>query len=93
MALIQQQHLQIAIVLTACGIETFIALYVASETTTIAIVLTACGIETSYKREKGAMIICAIAIVLTACGIETLLAQAYLLTYAKYCNSTYRLRY
>ena len=63
----------IAIVLTACGIETaqkamenakkiFMA---------IAIVLTACGIETYLSIQYGLSNGLIIAIVLTACGIET----------------------
>ena len=59
----------IAIVLTACGIETVNHQHI-SAVIIIAIVLTACGIETLSsmgERDVGDRI----AIVLTACGIET----------------------
>ena len=60
----------IAIVLTACGIETGFWV-VLSRATVIAIVLTACGIETEEVYRAIATRLFYIAIVLTACGIET----------------------
>ena len=83
----------IAIVLTACGIETLLEVNsYAYSRISIAIVLTACGIETvaeyciNWMQQD-------IAIVLTACGIETsgLLDIPLLLQF--HCNSAYRLRY
>ena len=83
----------IAIVLTACGIETFLSSHL-FHFFFIAIVLTACGIETrpslnsffEYREFS-------IAIVLTACGIETLNEKYPMNEIQLYCNSTYRLRY
>ena len=60
----------IAIVLTACGIETFMA-FEGVDIAKIAIVLTACGIETAKQKNKKVYFLYKIAIVLTACGIET----------------------
>ena len=60
----------IAIVLTACGIETCLNQIQLSELV-IAIVLTACGIETHTWPSQHLYNIHLIAIVLTACGIET----------------------
>ena len=64
---------KIAIVPTACGIETEVLLCPINYVFSIAIVPTACGIETFYKLASSS-IICYnyIAIVPTACGIETL---------------------
>ena len=60
----------IAIVLTACGIETPYDFSIwRNDSNEIAIVLTACGIETADT--SSALISRIIAIVLTACGIET----------------------
>ena len=61
----------IAIVLTACGIETIHTLIKEKEHQ-IAIVLTACGIETNVPLVIHHSLPDLIAIVLTACGIETL---------------------
>ena len=59
----------IAIVLTACGIETPRHSHCSTNVEQIAIVLTACGIETQSFRLPSLHV--TIAIVLTACGIET----------------------
>ena len=62
----------IAIVLTACGIETVAVVTTPELQLCIAIVLTACGIETDAELlEYRTGISGNIAIVLTACGIET----------------------
>ena len=61
----------IAIVLTACGIETGEISCDPLLLARIAIVLTACGIETHCDGVKLIKTLCKIAIVLTACGIET----------------------
>ena len=64
----------IAIVLTACGIETsrHRLLHLQRVLPPIAIVLTACGIETAAKAFAFfTSSLRLIAIVLTACGIET----------------------
>ena len=81
--------INIAIVLTACGIETNNIL-ILQKKKDIAIVLTACGIETPLIRFEY-ILYQKIAIVLTACGIETKRFSLYLKK--KDCNSTYRLRY
>ena len=63
---------QIAIVLTACGIETSSSHISMGKRLQIAIVLTACGIETCLKFSYlDLFLFFKIAIVLTACGIET----------------------
>ena len=61
----------IAIVPTACGIETEVLLQYLSFVQ-IAIVPTACGIETNLLNVLNAVVESKIAIVPTACGIETL---------------------
>ena len=86
----------IAIVPTACGIETLQYSYFLHRSLHIAIVPTACGIETREREEKsmkGTSI--QIAIVPTACGIETtqVTIGSQPLQFLMNCNSTYRLRY
>ena len=84
----------IAIVLTACGIETYLLRYdVIGYVDPIAIVLTACGIETHRKCVSINCCFATIAIVLTACGIETIGTDTFPSIELMYCNSAYRLRY
>ena len=81
----------IAIVPTACGIETLMQRVLKLFVLLIAIVPTACGIETAHRRKLLRMEL-RIAIVPTACGIETIRLDSSNETFF-YCNSTYRLRY
>ena len=87
--------MDVATVLTACGIETT-SLDTAGATSSmpaVATVLTACGIETVYLFRIGGLLLQSVATVLTACGIETEVPQFFILLYMDGCNSTYRLRY
>ena len=61
----------IAIVPTACGIETITFVDLFNLFKIIAIVPTACGIETTLNGRRGSHSSPLIAIVPTACGIET----------------------
>ena len=66
-----EQNVQVATVLTACGIETISISFIKYVVPpTVATVLTACGIETT--KAIFYVVTSLVATVLTACGIETL---------------------